>query len=30
VKEPDIVAVFTQLRDASANAHLEAFSRCAN
>jgi hypothetical protein len=30
VKEPDIVAVFNQLRSASANAHLPAFSRCAN
>jgi hypothetical protein len=30
VKEADIVAVFTQLRNASANAHLRAFSRCAN
>ncbi|MDR7417919.1 MAG: DUF2202 domain-containing protein [Armatimonadota bacterium] len=30
VKEPDIITVFTHLRDASANAHLPAFSRCAN
>lgn len=29
VKEPDIVAVFTRLRDASANRHLPAFQRCA-
>lgn len=29
VKEPDIVAAFTRLRDASANRHLPAFQRCA-
>ncbi|MDI6771907.1 MAG: DUF2202 domain-containing protein [bacterium] len=29
VKEPDIVAVFTRLRDASADRHLPAFQRCA-
>lgn len=29
VKEPDIVAVFTRLRDVSANRHLPAFQRCA-
>ncbi|MEQ8537344.1 MAG: DUF2202 domain-containing protein [Coleofasciculus sp. D1-CHI-01] len=28
VQEPDIVAAFSQLRDASANRHLPAFERC--
>ncbi|MDR7542980.1 MAG: DUF2202 domain-containing protein [Armatimonadota bacterium] len=29
VKEPDIIAVFSRLRDASIKAHLPAFQRCA-